>query len=120
MPNPAPPAPPTRPTNAGTRALLERGLDSSSGLGFVRERLALLGKTLFLVSFGFYLFLLASLTLFGGAPFAAVVRGPVALGHLCASLNMALLWFLAGRARQSRWILGALDANPQAAMRVLG
>ena len=33
--------------------LLERGLDSSSGLGFVRERLALLGKTLFLVSFGF-------------------------------------------------------------------
>jgi hypothetical protein len=62
--------------------LLERGLDSSSGLGFVRERLALLGKTLFLVLFGFYLFLLASLTLIGGAPFGAVVRGPVALGHL--------------------------------------
>ena len=37
--------------------ILDRGLDSSSGIGFVRERLALLGKTLFLVSFGFYLFL---------------------------------------------------------------
>jgi serine/threonine-protein kinase len=76
----------------------------------VRERLALLGKTLFLVSFGFYLFLLASLTLIGGAPFVAVVRGPVALGHLCASLTMALLWLLAGRARLSLWSLGALDA----------
>ena len=90
--------------------LLERGLDSSSGLGFVRERLALLGKTLFLVSFGFYLFLLASLVLVGGAPFASVVRGPVALGHLCASLNMALLWLLASRTRLSLWSLGALDA----------
>ena len=72
-----------------TRPLLERGLDTSSGLGFVRERLALLAKTLFLVSFGFYLFLLASLVLVGGAPFFAVVRGPVALGHLCASLRWA-------------------------------
>src|SRR5688572_19799859 len=90
--------------------LLERGLDTSSGLGFVRERLALLGKTLFLVSFGFYLFLLASLVLIGGASFAAVVRGPVALGHLCASLTMAVLWLLASRARLSLWSLGALDA----------
>ena len=41
-------------------AVLERGLDTSNGLDFVRERLALVGKTLFLVSFGFYLFLLAT------------------------------------------------------------
>jgi hypothetical protein len=97
------------PTTPGTEALLAQGLDSSSGLGFVRERLALLGKTLFLVSFGFYLFLLASLTLIGGAPFVAVVRGPVALGHLCASLTMALLWLLASRARLTLESLGALD-----------
>jgi len=96
--------------NPDPRSLLERGLDSTSGLGFVRERLALLGKTLFLVSFGFYLFLLASLTLVGGAPFAAVVRGPIALGHLCASLTMALLWLLASRARLTLGSLGALDA----------
>ncbi len=93
-----------------SQPLLERGLDSSSGLSFVRERLALLGKTLFLVSFGFYLFLLASLTLIGGASFVAVVRAPVALGHLCASLTMAVLWLLASRARLSLWSLGALDA----------
>ncbi len=109
MPNPGP-LPPTRPTDSGTRPLIERGLDSSSGLGFVRERLALLGKTLFLVSFGFYLFLLASLTLIGGAPFAAVVRGPIALGHLCASLNVAVMWFLAGRVKPTLRTLGALDA----------
>jgi serine/threonine-protein kinase len=106
----ADPLPPTRPTGSGRPALLERGLDSSSGLRFVRERLALLGKTLFLVSFGFYLFLLGSLTLIGGAPFVAVVRGPVALGHLCASLTMALLWLVTSRARLSLRSLGALDA----------
>ena len=109
-PNPlSAPASPTRPTGPGGRALLERGLDSSSGPGFVRERLALLAKTLFLVSLGFYLFLLASLTLIGGAPFGAVVRGPVALGHLCASLTMGVVWLVASRARLSLLSLGALD-----------
>jgi serine/threonine-protein kinase len=90
--------------------LLERGFDTTGGLAFVRDRLALLGKTLFLVSFGFYLFLLASLTLVGGAPLAAVVRGPVALGHLCASLSMAVLWLLASRAGPTLRRLGALEA----------
>ena len=85
--------------------MLERGLDTSSGLDFVRERLALLGKTLFLVSFAFYLFLLANMVLVGGAPFVAVVRGPVALGHLCASWTMGLLWLLASQA-------AALAAEP--------
>jgi hypothetical protein len=52
-------------TASATGALLDRGLDSSSGLGFVRERLAVIGKTLFLVPFGFYLVLLASLVWIG-------------------------------------------------------
>jgi hypothetical protein len=93
-----------------TLPLLQRGLDSSGGPGFVRERLALLGKTLFLVSFGFYLFLLASMVVIGGAPFVAVVTAPVAVGHILASLTMALLWLLAGRAGSSLRTLGALDA----------
>src|SRR6478752_6109225 len=103
-------ASPTRPTEPGTRAVLERGLDTSSGLDFVGKRLALQGKTLFLVSFGFYLFLLANMVLVGGAPFVAVVRGPVALGHLCASWTMGLLWLVASRTRLSRPAVGALDA----------
>jgi eukaryotic-like serine/threonine-protein kinase len=103
----------TRPPESGARpVLLERGLDTSNGLNFVRERLALVGRTLFLVSFGFYLFLHASLVLVGGAPFVAVVTSPVAVGHLAASLMMALLWGLASRtpARPTVRSLGALDA----------
>src|SRR5688572_32806979 len=108
--NPLPiPAMPTRPTESGTGAVLERGLDTSNGLDFVRERLALVGQTLFLVSFGFYLFLLASMVLVGGAPFAAVVKSPVAVGHLAASWTMGLLWLLASRTRLTRTSLGALD-----------
>src|SRR5688572_23054218 len=101
----------TSPAGAGPGAVvLERGLDTSNGLDFVRERLALVGRTLFLVSFGFYLFLLASMVLVGGAPFAAVVKGPVAYGHLAASWTMGLLWLLAGRSGPSSRTLGALDA----------
>jgi eukaryotic-like serine/threonine-protein kinase len=103
-------ASPTRPADSGTGAVLERGLDTSNGLDFVRERLALVGKTLFLVSFGFYLFLLASMVLVGGAPFVAVVKGPVAFGHLAASWTMGLLWLLARRPRLSVRSLGTLDA----------
>ena len=76
----------------------------------MRERLALLGKTVFLVSFGFYVFFLASMVLVGGAPFVAVVRGPVALGHLCASWTMGLLWLLARRAGSQFGASGTLDA----------
>src|SRR3954462_10634926 len=90
--------------------LLDRGLDTSNGLDFVHERLALVGKTLFLVSFGFYLFLLASMTLVGGAPFLAVVEGPIALGHLAASWTMALFWLLASRPNTSVRSLGSIDA----------
>ena len=104
------PAAPTGPAESGTGAALERGLDTSNGLDFVRERLALVGKTLFLVSFGFYLFLLASMVLVGGAPFALVVKGPVAMGHLAGSWTMGLVWLLASRARLSVRSVGALDA----------
>jgi hypothetical protein len=104
------PASSARPADPGSGAVLERGLDTSNGLEFVRERLALVGKTLFIVSFGFYLFLLASMVLVGGARFTAVVTSPVATGHLAASWTMGLLWLLASRARFTRQSLGALDA----------
>ena len=91
------------------RAFFEHGLDSSGGQGFVRQRLALLAKTLFLVSFGFWLFLLASLTLIGGADAFGVVRGPVALGHICASLTMAVVWLALTIAVATRFSGQAVD-----------
>src|SRR5919107_2199283 len=103
-------APTGRAESESRAALLERELDTSNGLGFVRERLALQGKTLFLVSFGFYLFLIASMVLVGGAPFVAVVMDPVFLGHIAASSTMGLLWILTSKVRLSRQSLGALDA----------
>src|SRR5688572_31936514 len=95
------PALPTHPAESGTGAVLERGLDTSNGLDFVGQRLALVGKTLFLVSLGFYFFLIGSLVLAGGAPFVPLVTGPVMLGHLAASSTMGLVWLLASRARLS-------------------
>ena len=103
-------ASPMSPADSPTGTLLERGLDTSNGLDFVRERLALVGKTLFLVSFGFYLFLLASMVLLGGASVGAVVKAPVSYGHLAASWTMGLLWLLARRSSLSLPSLGALDA----------
>jgi serine/threonine-protein kinase len=50
------------------------------------------------------------MVLVGGAPFAAVVMGPVAVGHLAASWTMGLLWLVASRARLSRRSLGTIDA----------
>ena len=109
-PLPLPPSP-TRPAESATGTVLERGLDTSNGLDFVRERLALVGETLFLVSLGFYFFLIGSLVLVGGAPFVPLVTGPVMLGHLAASSTMGLVWLLTSRARLSRRSLGTLDSS---------
>ena len=99
-----------RGVESGTAAVLAQGLDTSNGLDFLRERLALVGRTLFLVSFGFYLFLLASMVLLGGAPFAAVVKSPVSLGHLGGSWTMGVVWLIARRRGRSAQALATLDA----------
>ena len=94
-------ASPPRATGSGSRAVFERGLDTTSGLGFVRERLALLAKTLFLVSFGFYLFLLASMVLIGGARSSPSCARPSRWDISAPASTMAVLWLLASRARLS-------------------
>jgi serine/threonine protein kinase len=90
--------------------VVQRGLDTSAGAGFVRERLAIQGKTLFLVSFTFYVFLVANLVVVGHAPFVSVVLSPVALGHIAGSATMGLVWLIARRPSLSLAGLGALDA----------
>lgn len=93
-----------------TRPLIARGLDTSGGSDFVRERLALLGKTIFLLSFGFYVLLTASMVVVGGAHFVEVVIAPVAMWHLCATSGMGLLWLFATRRKISVVALATLDA----------
>ena len=101
---------PVSPGISTTRRLLDYGLDTSGGSSFVRERLALLGKTVYLLSFGFYVLLVASVVLVGGAPFIAVVTRKVALWHFFASSVMGVLWLIARRPTTSIAVLGALDA----------
>jgi serine/threonine-protein kinase len=91
-------------------SLFARGLDSTAGTSFIQDRLVLMGKTVFLLSFPFLWLMVLSVTIFGGMPFADVVRMPVARYHLLASSVMGLLWLLAKRPTTSRAWLGALDA----------
>ena len=95
---------------SATRPLIARGLDTSGGSDFVKERLALLGKAIFILSFGFYLLLTLSMVIVGGAQFVEVVIAPVAIGHLCATSCMGLLWLCASRRKTSFVTLAALDA----------
>jgi eukaryotic-like serine/threonine-protein kinase len=106
MPDPAP-APPT-----GRRetAVLCRGLDTYGGTGFVRERLALLGKVVFLLSFGFYVALFSSVVFVGGAPVGMVLGARAGIAHLAASSVMGLMWVLARRPSRSLGWIGAIDA----------
>jgi serine/threonine-protein kinase len=90
--------------------MLQRGLDVSAGASFVRERLALEGKTLFLVSFSFWIFLVGNLVLVGEAPLFEVLLSPVSLGHIAGSGTMGFVWLIAGRPTRSLAALGALDA----------
>jgi len=91
-------------------SVLDRRLDTSGGLEFVRERLALLGKMVFLLSFGFLLLMVASVAFVGGVPLGVAVRLPVTLGHFLATSMIGLLWLLASRKPPSRALLGAIDA----------
>lgn len=101
---------PESPVASTTRKMLDRGLDTSGGTDFVSQRLALLGKTVYLLSFGFYALLVVSVVFVGHAPFLDVVLRKVALFHLLASSVMGLLWLFASRPGLSRPMLGALDA----------
>ena len=100
---------PESPVFSTTRRVLERGLDTSGGTDFVRRRLALLGKTVFILSFSFFVIIVSSAVLIGGAPFLGVLFDPVAGGHVLASSMMGFLWLCASRRSISMAALGALD-----------
>jgi serine/threonine-protein kinase len=46
----------------------------------------------------------------GGAPLGGVVRAPMAVGHLAASLTVAVIWLVTSRTRPSLLQLGIMDA----------
>src|SRR5688572_5711074 len=91
-------------------SVLRRGLDTYGGTDFVRERLALFGKVVFLLSFGFWVGLNSTFVLVGGAPLVETLSMRTGLAHLAGSSTMGLLWLLASRRACSLSFLGTLDA----------
>ena len=99
--------PSTAPT-VRARPLAGAGLDTSAGSTFVQQRLRLMAKVVFLLSFGFYVVI--------NGIFIASGTDPVELfghhhniWHLTASSVMAVIWVLAGLRPWSYRALGLLD-----------
>ncbi len=96
----------------GQTPLACKGLDNFGAHDFVQDRLAMLGKTIFVISGGFFVVLYLSRVLLGGLPPLAVLLHPLGLAHLAGTLVMgALWWFARGHHMCSLPKLGLLDAT---------
>src|SRR5262245_5552917 len=85
------------------------GLDSYAGASFVQERLRLLGKTVFLLAFGFYV-VINGLYVASGADPVSLLTAQHNVMHLLSALIMAALWALSGARPWPMRVLGVFDA----------
>src|SRR6187549_853278 len=81
------------------------GLDTWGGSPFVQARLALLGKTVFLLAFGFFSVINGLLLLGGGLRVLPALATQANLMHFLAASVMAALWVIT---RARRWSLRTL------------
>jgi serine/threonine-protein kinase len=89
--------------------LIGAGLDTWAGSQFVQDRLSLLGKTVFLLSFGFFA-VINGMLIAGGAPILPLLMTQANVWHFLSSSLMAVLWAIARARSWSRNTLGVLDA----------
>ena len=89
--------------------LIGAGFDTWAGSPFVQARLALLGKTVFLLSFGF--FLVINLVFFAGGGLAVLpsLVTQANVMHFASASVMGVLWAIAGWRPWSLRTLGVLD-----------
>src|SRR6266545_4872281 len=71
------------------------GLDSWGGSPFVQARLALLGKTVFLLAFGFFAVMNGMLVMGGGLGILPFLATQANLWHFFAASVMGVVWLLA-------------------------
>jgi len=93
------------------RGLLCAGLDISLGVRFVQDRLALFGKTIFLLALGYYVFGNGPLLISGSVPVYDFLFHPGSLIHLGAAVVLGGLWWVARQRPRSPVALGFLDAG---------
>jgi eukaryotic-like serine/threonine-protein kinase len=90
--------------------LIEGGLDTWAGSPFVQARLALLGKTVYLLAFGFFLVINALLLSAGGLRVLPALVNQANIWHFIAAHVMGVLWAVTSRRRSwSLRTLGLLD-----------
>jgi len=86
------------------------GLDTHAGPTFVQDRLRLLGKTVFLLSFGFYV-AINGLYIASGVPPLMLLTMQHNVWHLIASSVMGVVWLLVRLRPWPMRRLGAIDAG---------
>ncbi len=91
------------------RMLAGAGLDTWAGSQFVQERLALLGKTVFLLSFGFFAIINGVLLAGAGIGILPALVTQANVMHFLSSSLMAVLWAIARVRPWSLRTLGILD-----------
>jgi hypothetical protein len=90
------------------RMLIGAGLDTWAGSQFVQDRLALLGKTVFLLSFGFFA-VINGILIAGGLPILPLLMTQANVWHFLSSSVMAVLWAITRARPLSLRTLGILD-----------
>jgi eukaryotic-like serine/threonine-protein kinase len=105
--------PPMRERRLPSRStmLVGAGFDTSDGSPFVQARLALLGKTVFLLSFGFFTIMNGVLVAGGGLAILPSLVTQANIWHFLAACVMGALWLIAGIGSWSLRTLGILDVS---------
>jgi hypothetical protein len=85
------------------------GLDTHAGATFVQDRLRMLGMTVFLLSFGFYV-VINGLFIAGGVPPWPLLTMQHNVMHLIASSVMGVVWLVTRLRPWPMRTLGAIDA----------
>src|SRR5882757_3434680 len=93
------------------RMIAGAGLDTWGGSPFVQERLALLGKTVFLLSFGFFLVINGMFIVGGGVGIMPLLVTQANVMHFLSSSVMGVLWAIARVRPWSLRTLGILDVG---------
>jgi eukaryotic-like serine/threonine-protein kinase len=98
-------------SSAQDRVLIGAGFDTSGGSPFVQARLGLLGKTVFLLAFGFFAVINSLLLAAGGLSILPGLATQANIWHFLATLVMAAVWAITSARPWSLRTLGALDAG---------